>query len=191
MQIDTRVRSCGVTPADVDKCTSFTPGMEARQARYGRKVAVSNYSGVLECPCNSRYGGDPIFYPEAKTKVVVEQYAVLNSGACAAGRDIQTAAGCWSAAVALGLEPRHLTNATIADPAKPPGCTVVASAAGGAAVTFNSAGKAAACPKGTLRAGSTTSGVGVTLQVVLRGGWELGLGCIGGWGVAEAGVHMG
>ena len=34
----------------------------------------SPYSGILECPCNSRYGGDPIFYPEAKTKLITHKY---------------------------------------------------------------------------------------------------------------------
>ena len=64
MQIDTRNRNCGVTPADVKNCTSMSPDYEPRSARYGRdwqgvaKPALkSNYSGILECPCNSRYGG--------------------------------------------------------------------------------------------------------------------------------------
>ena len=36
MQIDTRNRDCGVTPADVGKCTQFVPGPEPKQARYGQ-----------------------------------------------------------------------------------------------------------------------------------------------------------
>ena len=35
MQIDIRNRDCGATPADVGRCTDFTPGPEPRQARYG------------------------------------------------------------------------------------------------------------------------------------------------------------
>ena len=70
MQLDTRRRDCGVTAASVHNCTRFEPGIEPRQARYGRGAPHgTNYSGILECPCNSRFGGDPIFYPEAKTKV--------------------------------------------------------------------------------------------------------------------------
>jgi hypothetical protein len=67
MQIDTRNRDHGVTAADVTKCTNFTEcaGYEPRQARYGRgwggltqpNKKVGAYSGILECPCNSRYGG--------------------------------------------------------------------------------------------------------------------------------------
>merc|ERR1719230_2566614 len=46
MQIDTRNRDCGVTPADVNNCTTFTPGSEPKQARYGRGIPKegTNYS---------------------------------------------------------------------------------------------------------------------------------------------------
>merc|ERR1719181_182134 len=58
MQIDTRNRNCGSTYKDVGNCTRFTPGPEPKQARYGRGIPKdTNYSGILECPCNSRYGG--------------------------------------------------------------------------------------------------------------------------------------
>jgi hypothetical protein len=90
MQIDTRNRDHGVSPADVHKCTNFSgvgengkpcAGFEPRQARYGRGWGgvdgtpknPGHYSGILECPCNSRYGGDPSFYPQAQTKVVTHQ----------------------------------------------------------------------------------------------------------------------
>merc|ERR1719305_631284 len=51
MQIDTRNRECGVNPADVAKCTAFRPGVEPKQARYGRAylAQASAYSGLLEC----------------------------------------------------------------------------------------------------------------------------------------------
>lgn len=64
MQIDTRNRDCGVTKDDIHKCPQFTPGVEPRQARYGRGIPAggTNYSGVLECPCNGGYGGSPQFY---------------------------------------------------------------------------------------------------------------------------------
>jgi len=35
MQIDTRNRQRGVTPADVASCTKFKAGIEPKQARYG------------------------------------------------------------------------------------------------------------------------------------------------------------
>jgi hypothetical protein len=83
MQIDTRRRDCGVTAASIKNCTTFEPWLEPRQARYGRKPhgtsgpSSSAYSGVLECPCTSRYGGSPFYYPDAKTKV--------NGSLCEAG----------------------------------------------------------------------------------------------------------
>ena len=83
MQIDTRDRRCGVTAASVKNCTTFEPWLEPKQARSGRRpwgasgAAGSSYSGVLECPCTSRYGGDPAYYPDAGTKV--------NGALCEAG----------------------------------------------------------------------------------------------------------
>ena len=85
MQLDTRRRDCGAKAKDVHNCTRFEPAFEARQARYGRAAPKgSPYSGILECPCNSRFGGDPIFYPDAKTKLVTHNYGVLPSGSCKA-----------------------------------------------------------------------------------------------------------
>ena len=79
MQIDTRNRAHGVGPESVHNCTNMTEcaGPEPRQARYGRgwggltekNKNVGGYSGILECPCNGRYGGDPQFYPTQNTKV--------------------------------------------------------------------------------------------------------------------------
>jgi len=71
MQIDTRNRECGVTPADIKNCTKFEAWLEPKSARYGRSHLKegSPYSGVLECPCTDRWGGSPIFYPDARTKV--------------------------------------------------------------------------------------------------------------------------
>ena len=71
MQIDTRNREHGVSAESVHNCTNMDEcaGYEPRQARYGRNwggrlakpKVVDGYSGILECPCNSRYGGDPEF----------------------------------------------------------------------------------------------------------------------------------
>merc|ERR1719261_300425 len=86
MQIDTRNRDCGANYTDVKNCTKFTPGPEPRQARYGRGTPKdTNYSGILECPCNSRYGGDPsVFYPDAKTKIIEKKYGLQGAGSCGA-----------------------------------------------------------------------------------------------------------
>mmetsp|Transcript_17894 Transcript_17894/g.54509 ORF Transcript_17894/g.54509 Transcript_17894/m.54509 type:complete len:577 (-) Transcript_17894:42-1772(-) len=79
MQIDTRNRDCGVTPADVGNCTDFVAGVEPRQARSGRPDLKegSPYAGVLECPCTGRFGGDEAYYPGAGTRV--------NGSLCEAG----------------------------------------------------------------------------------------------------------
>ena len=67
------------------------PNPVCTQARYGRgPPAGSSYSGVLECPCNSNFGGDPIFYPEAKTKVIVHSFSALSSGTCQPGEKVAT-----------------------------------------------------------------------------------------------------
>ncbi|KAH8059920.1 hypothetical protein JL722_4869 [Aureococcus anophagefferens] len=65
--IDTRNRECGVRPEDVGNCTKFEAWLEPKQARSGRShlKAGSPYSGVLECPCTSRYGGSVEYYGEA------------------------------------------------------------------------------------------------------------------------------
>jgi hypothetical protein len=82
MQIDTRNRDHGVLKKDVNTCTNFTEcrGYEPRQARFGRNWGglyeppkhdpriPQGYSGILECPCNGRFGGDPYFYHNNKTK---------------------------------------------------------------------------------------------------------------------------
>ena len=185
MQIDTRNRDCGVTPADVHRCVAFTPSLEPKQARYGRKVGASNYSGVLECPCNSRFGGDPIFYPSAQTKKVAHLYDVLGSGACAAGRAIASPEACYAAAVGLGLDPSALTNATAADPTRPAACYFVARPGGKVAVTFNTGGKAA-CAPGTLRTGVTAAPIGVTFNLTLDSAPAGGLATLTLTGPADA-----
>lgn len=87
MQIDTRNRECGVGPDHVNNCTRFTPGPEPRQARYGRGIpAGTNYSGILECPCNGLYGGAPQFYANQTeaggngTKDISHSFSAINGG---------------------------------------------------------------------------------------------------------------
>ena len=57
MQIDSRNRDCGVTPADIHNCSKFTPGPEPKSARYGYGIPKegTNYSGVIECPCTDNW----------------------------------------------------------------------------------------------------------------------------------------
>lgn len=148
LQIDTRNRVHGATPADVHKCTNFSgvseengkpcAGYEPRQARYGRdwagltespknpghcesvarlvcvlhdsKCAIALKdslgskdskdvgccadSGILECPCNGRFGGDPEFYPNDKTKVLTSSITAIPSGSCEQGQVFKTAPSC-------------------------------------------------------------------------------------------------
>ena len=80
MQIDTRNRECGVSRTDFEKCMDrFHPGPEPRQARYGLGIPAqgTNYSGLLECPCTSRFGGDACFYPDSQTKILLNQVVYL------------------------------------------------------------------------------------------------------------------
>lgn len=167
MQIDIRNRDCGVKPADVNNCTKFVPGPEPRQARYGLGIPKdTNYSGILECPCNGRYGGDPIFYPDSKTKIVTHKYDLVGSGSCVAGQEVTTATACFAAAANLGVHASRFTNQTVADPKLPPGCSIVTSSNGSAVVYFNTKGEGK-CSSSSQRAGSATSSVGVTVSIKL------------------------
>ena len=68
MQIDSRNRDCGVTPADIHNCSGkFTPGPEPKSARYGYGIPKegTNYSGVIECPCTDNWAGSPEIYGAA------------------------------------------------------------------------------------------------------------------------------
>ena len=79
MQIDTRRRDCGVGRESIKNCTAFEPWLEPKQARYGRPVSAANYSGVLECPCNSRFGGDPSL-PRRADQGVQHNYGLADGG---------------------------------------------------------------------------------------------------------------
>lgn len=165
MQIDTRNRDCGVTPASITNCTKFTPGPEPKQARYGLGVPKdTNYSGILECPCNSRYGGDPMFYPEAQTKILSHKYTIVGTGACAAGELVENASDCFAAATTLGLNASHFINKSVADPALPPGCSVTVEGNQSAVVYFNTAGRGS-CSASSKRSGEGSSKVGVNIAI--------------------------
>lgn len=166
MQIDTRNRDCGVTPVDINNCTKFAPGPEPKQARYGLGTpADTNYSGLLECPCNSRYGGDPMFYPEAKSKIIEHKY-VLGSGACKSGQAVADASSCFTGAETLGLNASHFINQTLSDPKLPPGCSITRLANNTIVVRFNSDGQGN-CSSSSKRSGEGTSRVGVKLAIEL------------------------
>jgi hypothetical protein len=135
MQIDTRNRDCGANATDIHKCIQFTPGPEPKQARYGLGVdpkVGTNYSGVLECPCNSRFGGDPHIYGDAigkVTKPVHHQFeAVTGTDACAKGATIQTSAEmCFSAVAAIHVN-NIVANRTVDQgDSLPVGCSVAVS----------------------------------------------------------------
>ena len=170
MQIDTRNRDCGATPDDIHRCVKFTPGPEPRQARYGF-VAPSdtNYSGVLECPCNGRYGGDPAFYPAgskagSSTKLLNNTFVAIG-GACDDHAAVNSALDCWAAAQVLGLNATKIVNKSAADPKAPHGCTV--SIAGDTATALYNTAGAGGCTPAATRVGQATSIVNVTLALTL------------------------
>merc|ERR1719506_1383615 len=175
MQIDTRNRNCGSTYKDVGNCTHMIPDYEPRSARYGKNwqgvdkpALASNYSGILECPCNSRYGGDPLFYPDAGTKQITHNYEAIPSGSCQPTQDIISPKECFSVVASnLGISASDFVNLSVSDPTLPSGCSVVSQANGTATVYYNSADSKQACTHTTSRVGQATSQVGVTLKVEL------------------------
>lgn len=166
MQIDTRNRDCGVTIKDLGNCTKFTPGPEPKQARYGLGIPEgSNYSGILECPCNSRFGGDPAFYPDAGTKIIVSHVEAVGAG-CKVSEAIGKADDCFTSVAALGLDATSFKNVTTSSAQAPAGCSYVVSKSGEATVTFNSQSSSTApCNSPSLASASDKTVIGVTLSV--------------------------
>jgi hypothetical protein len=130
-----------------------------------------HYSGILECPCNSRYGGDPEFYPDAQTKVLARSFTAIPSGSCSGGhngRVFKTAAQCFEAVAALGFNATSLSNKTESDPTKPAGCVVLQNADGSADALFNTGGAGQCTSSKTKLAGSTSGinqvSVGIKLE---------------------------
>jgi len=164
MQIDTRNREHGVGPESVHNCTNMTQcsGYEPRQARYGRgwggltgqNKNVNHYSGILECPCNSRVGGDPEFYPDAKTKIITHSVNAIPSGTCK--QAFPLAQGCYDAIASLGFNATEVTNKTSNDKNQPNGCQFVKNEDGSATALFNTGGSGA-CEAGTLKTAQMTS----------------------------------
>ena len=174
MQIDTRNRDCGATAKDVGNCTKKGPnnaGPEPLQARYGRGMsAYPAASGVLECPCTSRYGGDWVFYGnDTKSKQIVHDIQALTAN-CGGGDDLTTAQMCFDAAHTAGVAATGSTqkNVTVSDASKPKGCSVLGAADGSATVTFNSIKAATgACGTSAVTTGSQTSQINVKFGLSL------------------------
>jgi len=179
MQIDTRNREHGVLPESVLNCTNFTEcaGYEPRQSRYGRGWGgltgppkdPGAYSGILECPCNSRYGGDPQFYPSAQSKIVTSAFKAIPSGACAAGQEFAQATTCFDAVAALGFASTSpIENQTVSDPSLPADCVVMTHADGTATALFNKGGSASGCAaSNTKQAQSQSAATKVKLSISL------------------------
>ena len=172
MQVDTRNRDCGVTPADVNNCTQFIPGPEPKQARYGLGIPEgTNYSGVLECPCNGMFGGDPSFYgDDTITKQITHNFGAATA-TCAATEAVLDAPTCFAAAAtSLGVDTASIKNVTTSSSTLPHGCSLSRSAADGTVTaTFNTGASTADCPATTKQVGETKFlATGVTLQLGLE-----------------------
>lgn len=168
MQIDTRNRDCGVTPKDINNCTNHAnPGPEPRQARYGLGIPSggSPYSGILECPCNSRYGGDPAIYgPDTKTKIVSHHYTCISQTSCG-DEAIVSAPECFTSVAQMGIKAGKNVTMTSASATVPHGCTVQAAPDRTWTVTYNPFKDDSQCSTSPVRAGNTTFEVGVTLNI--------------------------
>ena len=185
MQIDTRRRDCGVTRDDVDKCVDFEPWMEPKQARYGRKVEKANYSGILECPCNSRFGGDTIFYPTAQTKRVFHRWHLACGPMPASqGSNARRAGGGARRGRGAGAPAQRLA-------ARPPARPAAPSSLPRTARSLRRSTARVACPSGGVRSGVATSKVNVTFNLTLDAGPAGGLATITLSGPAARGSRWG
>eukprot|EP00511_Aplanochytrium_stocchinoi_P011099 CAMPEP_0204868148 /NCGR_PEP_ID=MMETSP1348-20121228/25541_1 /ASSEMBLY_ACC=CAM_ASM_000700 /TAXON_ID=215587 /ORGANISM="Aplanochytrium stocchinoi, Strain GSBS06" /LENGTH=914 /DNA_ID=CAMNT_0052020951 /DNA_START=597 /DNA_END=3341 /DNA_ORIENTATION=+ len=177
MQIDTRNRKCGIKlPQDIlnsKECPYpktndgaktdlkwYYPGPEPKQARYGLAnpeygfdlASISNYSGLLECPCTDRFGGDPVIYgKETLTKTLADSYTVVSSSKCTDGKAnnalIETPYTCFRSAADMVSRmdykfkvEKNLTisaaDGTIGNQF-PPGCSLDVKPNNGIQVTYN------------------------------------------------------
>ncbi|XP_045180973.2 uncharacterized protein LOC123540207 [Mercenaria mercenaria] len=171
MQIDTRNRDCGVTPKDIKNCTNHkVPGPEPKQARYGLGIPKggSPYSGILECPCNGRFGGDPSIYgKDTLTKSVKHHYICVSQASCD-NATVVNAAECFSSLSMLGIKVNK--NVTVSTPTNsvPYGCTVQLSSDGTLTVTYNRFQSSAQCSTSPTRSGTAHFSIGTTAKVDLN-----------------------
>ena len=127
---------------------------------------VDHYSGILECPCNSRVGGDPEFYPNAKTKILTHSFEALPQGTCKQG--FRYALGCYDAVASLGFNATSITNKTANDASQPEGCLFVPNSDGSATALFNQGGHSKGCAASTTKTAQLTSPVTkVTVGITL------------------------
>eukprot|EP00440_Ansanella_granifera_P035912 gb/GFBE01038957.1/.p1 GENE.gb/GFBE01038957.1/~~gb/GFBE01038957.1/.p1 ORF type:complete len:785 (+),score=142.22 gb/GFBE01038957.1/:1-2355(+) len=165
MQIDTRNRDCGANYTDVSKCLEFTPGPEPRSARFFRGIPNGTlYSGLLECPCTSRFGGD---YGD-RTKIVEHDYQVITSRTCSGTQQIVAADQCFDSVASLKLG-QVARNFSVTDTAVPAGCFFVTHSRNGTVdAYFNDKPSSVACGGGdhtATLAGSIRTDVGTSLRV--------------------------
>lgn len=170
MQIDTRNRNCGVKPKDIYTCTNNEhPGPEPRQARFGRGTPEeeSVYSGLIECPCTSRFGGDALIYGETtKTKIVNHRLEV--SSTRNGQSDVSNPVDCFNAVAQLSINVDE--NATVFLPSndEPQGCSVKANANGKLAATFSKFKSSKRCSPSLNKSGTVNFHVGIKLTVDLN-----------------------
>ncbi|KAL4225559.1 hypothetical protein ACF0H5_016247 [Mactra antiquata] len=169
MQIDTRNRDCGVTPKDINNCTKFTPGPEPRQSRYGYGIPKEGtpYAGILECPCNSRYGGDPLIYgKDEKTKIINHHYSTISKTSCDVANNIDNAGECFDSVATLGINVYKNVTVTKAGNSAPHGCTVEKQGEGWYA-TYNQYQSSGQCSVSSTKMGNATFDIGVKIAVDL------------------------
>ena len=171
MQIDTRNRDCGVTKESITNCTEFVPFLEPKQSRYGLGIPEgTNYSGVLECPCNSAYGGDQSMYGDnTPSKHIAHGYAV-SSTSCSATQIVADNTTCYKAASDLGINTVSLKSAVVSSATLPNGCSLTRDPKDGSVTAiFNKAGSSTAVTQSKSQIGETSfpeTGVKVHLSLV-------------------------
>jgi hypothetical protein len=140
---------------------------------------VADPTGILECPCNSRFGGDDLFYENVttsmhthgKTKVISEQMMAIPNGTCdtAKAKGFAAAVDCYVAIASIGAGPAKITNATGSDATKPAGCSLAKKADGSAEAFYNTASTKAACTTAGKKVASAVSeATKVTLEVEME-----------------------
>jgi len=169
MQIDTRNRDCGATAADVHNCTTFLPGPEPKQARYGLGIPKNPmYSGLLECPCNSRFGGDPSIYgSDIKTKVIKHHFTLIAQPSCGTS-GISSAEECFESSAYVGINAARNVTVSSASDKIPKGCSAKTESDGTITVSYNKFNSTTPCSASTSREGTATfSNIGVTIGIKL------------------------
>ena len=149
---------------------------------------------LQECPCNSRYGGDPEFYPTSNTKVLARSFTAIPAGACKEGQSFPTAEKCFDAVAQLGFNATKIANKSSSVPAAPHGCVFVKNADGSAEALFNTGGDAsptaAGCASVDAKVAASSSPVTKVSVAVELKGTKTGVATItlsgpaGGWSLS-------